>query len=113
MWQRMSTQHLKNAADNQHALEQRFFEHRFHPEHDVMYHITEIETIANQLRDINAPVTESQIMTKIIQPGLTQRDKWFCRTRFLSLTKGPIVVPTLFFLLLGLSGEGLSIVFCS
>ena len=47
MWQRISTQHLKNAADNQHALEQRFFEHRFHPEHDVMYHITEIETIAN------------------------------------------------------------------
>ena len=66
MWQRISTQHLKNAADNQHALEQRFFEHRFHPEHDVMHHITEIETIANQLRDINAPVTESQIMTKII-----------------------------------------------
>ena len=66
MWLRISTQHLKNAADNQHALEQRFFEYRFHPEHDVMHHITEIETIANQLRDINAPVTESQIMTKII-----------------------------------------------
>ena len=31
-----------------------------------MSHITEIETIANQLRDINAPVTVSQIMTKII-----------------------------------------------
>ena len=31
------------------------------------------------------------------QPGLTQRDKWFCRTWCLSLTKGPIVVPTLFF----------------
>ncbi|XP_045034653.1 uncharacterized protein LOC116930531 [Daphnia magna] len=66
MWLRISTQHLKNAADNQHALEQRFFEYRFHPENDVMHHITEIETIANQLRDINAPVTESQIMTKII-----------------------------------------------
>ena len=66
MWLRISAQHLKNAADNQHALEQRFFEYRFQPEHDVMSHITEIETIANQLRDINAPVTESQIMTKII-----------------------------------------------
>ncbi|XP_032780122.2 uncharacterized protein LOC116918511 [Daphnia magna] len=62
MWLRISTQHLKNAADNQHALEQRFFEYRFHPEHDVMHHITEIETIANQLQDINAPVTESQIV---------------------------------------------------
>jgi hypothetical protein len=66
MWLRISAQHLKNAADNQHALEQRFFEYCFQPEHDVMAHITEIETIANQLRDINAPVTESQLMTKII-----------------------------------------------
>ena len=47
------------------------------------------------------------------QPGLTQRDKWFCRTRCLSLTKGPIVVPTLFFLFLGISGGQLAIVFCS
>lgn len=66
MWLRISAQHLQNAADNQHALEHRFFEYRFQPEPDVMSHITEIETIANQLRDINAPVTESQLMTKII-----------------------------------------------
>ena len=48
-----------------------------------------------------------------MQPGLTQRGKWFCRTRCLSLTKGPIVVPTLFFLFLGISGGQLAIVFCS
>jgi hypothetical protein len=66
MWLRISAQHLKNAADNQHALEQRFFEYRFQPEHDVMFHITEIKTIASQLQDINAPVTESPLMTNII-----------------------------------------------
>ncbi len=32
----------------------------------MLYHITELETIANKLRDINVPVTESQILTKII-----------------------------------------------
>jgi hypothetical protein len=46
------------------------------------------------------------------QPGLTKRDKWFCRTLFLSLTKGPSGVPTLFFLFLGISGGGLATVFC-
>ena len=57
---RISAQHLKNVVDNQHALEQRFFEYRFHLDYDIMSHITEIQTI------VNAPVTDSQIMTKII-----------------------------------------------
>ena len=35
MWLRISAQHLKNTADNQHALEQRFYEYRFQPDHDM------------------------------------------------------------------------------
>jgi hypothetical protein len=55
---------IKNAADNEHALQQRFFEYRFHHKNDVMYHITEIETIANQLRVMTAPFSEGQIMIR-------------------------------------------------
>ena len=66
MWKRLSAQHLRNAVENQHVLQQRFFEYQFKPDHDVMAHITEIETMATGLEDVGAPVTAIQIMTKII-----------------------------------------------
>ena len=66
MWVRLSTQHLQNAVENQHVLQQQFFEYRFQPDHDVMMHVTEIETMAAQLNDVGASVTPIQVMTKII-----------------------------------------------
>ncbi len=66
MWARITAQHLRNAVENQHVLQQRFFEYQFQPDHDVMNHITEIEMMASQLDDVGAPVTPIQIMTKII-----------------------------------------------
>ena len=66
MWTRISAQHLRNAAENQHVLQQRFFEYQLQPDHDIMTHITEIEMMAMQLEDVGAPVTPLQIMTKII-----------------------------------------------
>jgi len=64
MWARLSAQHLQNAGENQHILQQRFFEYQIQPDHDIMSHITEIETMAIQLHDVGAPVTPLQIMTK-------------------------------------------------
>jgi hypothetical protein len=66
MWMRISAQHLRNAVENQHVLQQKYFEYQFQPDHDIMTHITEIETMASQLQDVEAPVSEIQIMTKII-----------------------------------------------
>lgn len=66
MWVRLSAQHLRNAVENQHVLQQKFFEYQFQPENDILSHITEIETMASQLHDVGAPVTAIQIMTKII-----------------------------------------------
>ncbi len=66
MWTRLSAQHLQNAAENQHVLQHRFYEYQYQPNHDVMSHITEIETLASQLSDVGAPMTDIQIMTKII-----------------------------------------------
>ena len=43
MWVRLSA-HLQNAGENQHILQQRFFEYQIQPEHDIMSHITENET---------------------------------------------------------------------
>ncbi|XP_045022796.1 uncharacterized protein LOC123466640 [Daphnia magna] len=66
MWTRISAQHLQNAAENQHVLQHRFYEYQYQPNHRIMSHITEIETLASQLSDVGAPMTEIQIMTKII-----------------------------------------------
>ena len=66
MWRRLSAQHLRNAVENQHVLQQRFFEYQYQPDHDIMTHITEVETMASQLSDVEAPVSDIQIMTKIL-----------------------------------------------
>jgi hypothetical protein len=66
MWMRISAQHLRNAVENQNVLQQKFFEYQFQPDHDIITHITEIETMASQLQYVEAPVSEIQIMTKVI-----------------------------------------------
>jgi hypothetical protein len=66
MWVRLSTQHIQNAVENQHAMQQQFFEYKYKSGNDVMSHITEVETTASQLNDVGASVTPIQLMTKII-----------------------------------------------
>ncbi|KZS10312.1 Uncharacterized protein APZ42_025252 [Daphnia magna] len=66
MWVRLTTQHAQNAAENKHLLMQQFFEYKYHPEHSVMSHISAIELLASQLKDLNEPVTEAQVITKIL-----------------------------------------------
>jgi hypothetical protein len=66
MWVRLTTQHAHNAAENMHLLMQQFFEYKYHQEHSVMPHISAIELLAAQLKDLNEPVTEAHVMTKIL-----------------------------------------------
>ena len=66
MWTRLSAQHLRNAVENQHVLQQKFFEYQYQLDDDIMTHITEVETMASQLSDVEAPVSDIQIMTKIL-----------------------------------------------
>jgi hypothetical protein len=66
MWVRLSAQYLRNAVENRHVLQARFFEYRYKPDHDIMSHVTEVETMATELADVGAPVDSISIMTKII-----------------------------------------------
>ena len=66
MWVRLSAQYLRNAVENRHVLQARFFEYRYKPDHDIMSHVTEVETMATELADVGAPVDAISIMTKII-----------------------------------------------
>lgn len=45
---------------------QRFFEYKYQPDHCIMSHISAIEHMASQLNDLNEPVLEGQLMTKIL-----------------------------------------------
>ena len=47
-------------------MQQRFYYYSFQQGHDVMVHITEIESLDNQLSDLGEEQTENQIITKIL-----------------------------------------------
>lgn len=66
MWDRLVRQYKQAACENKFVLQQRFFNYSFQQDHDVMSHITEIETMAHQLSDLGEPATELQIITKIL-----------------------------------------------
>lgn len=66
MWVCLSAQYLRNAVENRHVLQARFFEYRFKPVYDIMSHRTEIEIMATQLADVGASVVAISMMTKII-----------------------------------------------
>ena len=63
---RLSVQYLQNAAEDQHALRQRFYDYKFQPGHDVMAHIMAIETMATHLNDAGAAMDPIQLMTKVV-----------------------------------------------
>lgn len=66
MWERLSVQYLQNASDNKHLLKQQFFQLQFDVSHDVMHHITSIEALAMQLKDLGDPIPEADIVNKVL-----------------------------------------------
>jgi hypothetical protein len=66
MWKRLSDQYMQNAADNKHLLKQQYFQLQFNSGQEVMQHITAIESLAKQLKDLGEPVPEIDIVNKII-----------------------------------------------
>ena len=66
MWARLTAQHEQSASENKYFLQQRFFEYSYQQGHDVLSHITAVEAMSNQLNDLGAPVSELQIITKIL-----------------------------------------------
>ena len=66
IWERLTCQFEMASAENKHILLRKFFEYRYPNNLDVMSHITAIETIANQLKDVGSPIDDQQLITKII-----------------------------------------------
>ena len=66
MWSRLIGQHELAAAENKHFLLGNFFNYEYQERHDVESHVTAIELTASQLKDFGAPVSDEQVITKII-----------------------------------------------
>ena len=66
MWKRLAAQHERAAEEFQYHLLQSFFDYKYQKSHNVMDHITAIETLAAQLADIGFPRSEQDVITKII-----------------------------------------------
>lgn len=66
MWTTLSSNHLEQSEDNQHDLASRFFEYRYQPGNDVKTHIADIKGLAHQLKDAGEPVSDKQLVAKIV-----------------------------------------------
>src|SRR5262249_50571636 len=66
MWKKLTVLYEQNSSENKHILHQRFFDYTYQPGDDIAAHISKIEMMANQLTDLKEPVSESQIITKVI-----------------------------------------------
>ena len=66
MWSRIQTEYAQVMADNEHLITAKFFDYKYQFGHSVMAHVAAIEQIAAQLKDLNAPMSDVQIMSKIL-----------------------------------------------
>ena len=66
MWSRIQTEYAQAVADNEHLLMAKFFEYKYQAGHSVMAHVAAIEQLAAHLKDLQAPVSEVQVMSKIL-----------------------------------------------
>lgn len=66
MWTKLSTIHEQKSASNTLALTTKFHDYRMAPGDSAAQHMAKIENIANQLKDINAPVSDIMIIAKIL-----------------------------------------------
>ncbi len=66
MWVRLKSQFEQVTQENKYLINRRFYDYVYQPDHDIMSHITAVEALANQLKDLGEPVTELNLITKII-----------------------------------------------
>lgn len=66
MWSRLKTQFELVSQENKHLLMAKFMGYEYGTGNKIMDHITAVETLATQLTDLGSPISEEQIITKIV-----------------------------------------------
>ena len=65
MWKRVISQFEQSAAENKIFLLQQLLNYQYKEGQDISSHVTAIELMASQLRDVRSPVSDDQVITKI------------------------------------------------
>ena len=66
MWSRIRTEFAQAMADNAHLMTTRFFDYKYEQGNSVMTHVGKIEQMAAHLKNLNAPISDVQVMSKIL-----------------------------------------------
>lgn len=66
MWKKLHSVFEQSCQTNIHLLQQKFFSLAKDPNDDIATHIAKIETIVQQLRDLDETITDSMVLTRII-----------------------------------------------
>ncbi|XP_045024030.1 uncharacterized protein LOC123469143 [Daphnia magna] len=66
MWDRLLLQFAQAAAANANLLLAKFFDYKYDKEHSVLSHITRLSSLAEELRNLNSPVTEQQLIMRTL-----------------------------------------------
>jgi hypothetical protein len=66
MWDRLLLQFAQAAAANANLLLEKFFDYKYDKDHNVLSHITRLSSLAEELRNLNSPVTDQQLIMRIL-----------------------------------------------
>ncbi len=65
MWIHLLNQYELASVENKHLIMGKFMAYQYDPTHDIMSHVSAVESLASQLRDVNSPISDDQIIAKI------------------------------------------------
>ncbi|KZS19695.1 Uncharacterized protein APZ42_013788, partial [Daphnia magna] len=66
MWDRLLLQFAQAAAANANLLLAKFFDYKYDKDHSVLSHVTRLSSLAEELRNLNSPVTGQQLIMRTL-----------------------------------------------
>ncbi|UYV64540.1 hypothetical protein LAZ67_3001142 [Cordylochernes scorpioides] len=66
MWKKLSTIYELKSETNKYLLQQRIFEYKMNTNDNIATHISKVETLAQQMKDLGEPISDVALITKII-----------------------------------------------
>ncbi|XP_024879226.1 uncharacterized protein LOC112459392, partial [Temnothorax curvispinosus] len=72
MWKKLMTLHEQKSASNVGALTQRFYAYKMQTSDSVIQHVSAIQNMTRQLRDLGEPISEAAVIAKILSSLTTK-----------------------------------------
>lgn len=66
MWDRLLLQFAQAAAANANLLLAKFFDYKYDKDHNVLSRITRLSSLAEELRNLNSPLTDQKLIMRIL-----------------------------------------------